>query len=104
MPISEAKFGCELPVQAMRVRGQGPEHGTQEGQGLGAQGLGKEEAVMESRICTACGISVLDKGARLCVPSHLPGTLVRSSSKGITAGAGSSLSSTWCRRVCLTKN
>lgn len=61
MPISEAKAGCDLP-EGRCDEGACLEHRTREVRTRGVQGLGKEEAVMESLISTACGISVLDQG------------------------------------------
>ena len=74
MPISEAKAGHEPRARAMLVRGHSLEHRTQGGWDMGAQGLGKQEALMGSHVCTACCDLCAGQGGKVGHPeSHLPG-------------------------------
>lgn len=100
MPIPEAKAGRKPPARAMLVRGTARSPGHREAGTQRCSGTGEEEAVMGSHVCTACGISVLDKGARLCFPRVTRhGHPLGHQHGGDSAGVGGGLSPPWHGRV-----
>lgn len=100
--ISEAKVECEPPARAMPVRGHSLEHRTQGSWDMGAQKLGKQEAVMGSHVCTACLDLCAGQGGKAGHPeSPARAPLGHPARQADSAGVDGSLSPPWCGRVCL---